>query len=267
MKQSLRSLEEFGKLDRPEKGRSKTPTTFQAIRYRTYTLERCITIATVSRDRIEPVRLCVLTDGLQDADAFTKLVDRLLAAGVRMIQLRDKRLPDDQLVERGNRLVELTRNHQSLAIINDRPDMAAAVQADGVHLGQDDLSVKDARAVMGPRRLIGVSTHSIEQARKAVLDGANYLGVGPTFPSTTKSLAHYPGLELLRQVANETSIPAFAIGGINMASAANVLTTGIGRIAVSQAVVSTPDPAAAARNLLAILSKNRPSADTRQPRS
>jgi thiamine-phosphate pyrophosphorylase len=265
VKQSLRSLEEFAKLDPPERACSSRPTTIEAIRYRVYTLERCITIATISRDRLGPIRLCVLTDGLADADTFARLVDQLLAAGVRMIQLRDKRLPDNQLIDRGNRLVKLTRNHQALAIINDRPDMAVAVQADGVHLGQDDLSVKDARAILGPRRLIGLSTHSIEQARKGVLDGADYLGVGPTFPSTTKSFDHYPGLGLLRQVAAEMSIPAFAIGGINVASAANVLTTGIDRIAVSQAVASAPDPAAAANILLSILAPKGTSADDSQP--
>src|SRR5205085_9308028 len=140
----------------------------------------------------------------ESESAFAALVEGLVAAGVGAIQLRDESLPVRQLVERARLLVAETRNApRTLAIINDRPAVAAAVGADGVHLGQDDFTVKDARAVVGSNTLIGVSTHSIEQARQAVVDGANYLGVGPTFSSPTKQFDSYPGLELLRQVAAE----------------------------------------------------------------
>ena len=101
---------------------------------------------------------------------------------------------------------------------------------------------------------MGVSTHSIEQARQAVLDGANYIGVGPTFPSDTKSFEHFPGLDLLRAVAAEIRLPAFAIGGITAENLADVLATGFPRIAVSAAVTAAADPAEAARQLLAGLS-------------
>ena len=104
----------------------------------------------------------------------------------------------------------------SLAIVNDRADVAAIVGADGVHLGQDDLSVKDARAIVGPRMLVGVSTHNIDQARTAVLDGANYLGAGPTFASRTKAFDDFAGLDYLREVAAEIRLPTFAIGGIGI---------------------------------------------------
>ena len=90
------------------------------------------------------------------------------------------------------------RNRETLFIVNDRPDLAALARADGVHVGQEELSVKDARSIVGPEMLVGVSTHSIEQARQAVLDGANYIGVGPTFPSGTKQFEQFPGVELLR---------------------------------------------------------------------
>ena len=129
-----------------------------------------------------------------------------------------------------------------MAIINDRPDVAAAADADGVHLGQDDMSVKDARAIVGPRKLVGVSTHSIEQGRQAVLDGANYIGVGPTFPSVTKQFDAFPGLELLRQVAAEIRLPAFAIGGITAANLSEVRGAGFHRVAVSSAVTQAASP-------------------------
>jgi thiamine-phosphate pyrophosphorylase len=134
--------------------------------------------------------------------------------------------------------------------MNDRPDLAAVCHADGVHLGQEDLSVKDARTIVGADALIGVSTHTIEQARQAVLDGANYIGVGPTFPSGTKHFENFPGLEFLRAVAAEIRLPAFAIGGITPANLPQVLSTGITRIAVSGTIISAPDPAAVVNNLL-----------------
>ena len=146
-----------------------------------------------------------------------------------VLQLRDKRLADRELIDRARRLRRLTRGTATLLIINDRPDLAALAQADGVHVGQEELSVKDARSIVGPDVLIGVSTHSIEQARQAVLDGANYLGVGPTFPSGTKQFDHFPGLELLRAVAAEIRLPAFAIGGITRENLDQVKSAGFRR--------------------------------------
>jgi thiamine-phosphate pyrophosphorylase len=113
--------------------------------------------------------------------------------------------------------------------------------------------VKDARRIVGPEALVGVSTHSIDQARKAVLDGANYIGVGPTFLSNTKTFEQFPGLELLRAVAAEIRLPAFAIGGITRENVAQVLSAGISRIAVSGAVALADDPAQAAKELRSLL--------------
>ena len=130
--------------------------------------------------------------------------------------------------------------------MNDRPDLAVLSGADGVHVGQDELTVKDARRILGPSGLIGVSTHSLEQARAAVLDGANYIGVGPTFPSGTKQFAEFTGIELLRAVQAEIRLPAFAIGGITEENLPQVLATGFRRVAVSGAIADADDPAAAA---------------------
>jgi thiamine-phosphate pyrophosphorylase len=135
-----------------------------------------------------------------------------------------------------------TREADTVFIMNDRADLAAATDADGVHVGQDELPVKEARAIVGPRRLVGVSTHSIEQARQAVLDGADYLGVGPVFPSATKAFDSLAGLELVRQIAAEISLPWFAIGGINAENIGAVLEAGATRIAVSHAILSAHDP-------------------------
>jgi thiamine-phosphate pyrophosphorylase len=177
----------------------------------------------------------------------------LIAASADVLQLRDKGLDDRRLVERARLLREMTAGTATLLIVNDRPDVARLVRAHGVHLGQGDLSVKDARAIVGPEALVGVSTHSIEQARQAVLDGANYLGVGPTFSSGTKQFAEFPGVALLRAVAAEIRLPAFAIGGVAPGNLAEVLATGMGRIAVGGAITTAGDPAAVAREIAARL--------------
>ncbi len=259
-KQSLRSLEEYGKVALP-----KISPQFEQLRYRLYTIEKAIGITHDGLQRLGDVRLCVLVDGRETIDELGQLVDALVSAGVGMIQLRDKRPGDAELVERGRCLVDWAKRSRNsnpspspslqgrgtpVVIINDRADVAAAVDADGVHLGQDDLTVKDARAILGPRKLIGVSTHSIEQARTAVLDGANYIGAGPTFPSSTKAFDTYPGPDLLRQVAAEIRLPTFAIGGIGPENLKKVLDTGVQRIAVGGAVLDASDPAEAVSALV-----------------
>jgi thiamine-phosphate pyrophosphorylase len=162
-------------------------------------------------------------------------------------------------------LETVTLPSRPLAIINDRPAVAATVDADGVHIGQDDFTVKDARAVLGPRKLIGVSTHSIEQARHAVLDGANYIGVGPTFPSPTKQFDAFPGLDLLRAVPAELRLPAFAIGGISGDNVADVAAAGFTRIAVSGAVTGAASATSAVNQLRTSLTASSPTAKHSTP--
>jgi thiamine-phosphate pyrophosphorylase len=246
--QSLRSLEEYGKLLSPE-----FAARIETLRYRLYTLEKAIDVGRSSRDRLEGVTLCVLVDGQPSAADFERLIAMLVDAGAGMIQLRDKSLNDRDLVARARLLRQLTREKPTLAIVNDRADVAAAADADGVHLGQEDLMVKDARAIVGTQMLIGVSTHNIEQARAAVLEGANYLGAGPTFPSGTKKFETFAGLEYLRQVSGGIRLPTFAIGGINAKNLRDVLGTGMTRVAVGGGVTAANDPAVAARDLVSML--------------
>jgi thiamine-phosphate pyrophosphorylase len=251
LEESLRSLEEFGKVVDPELGAE-----VERLRYRSYTLERAVETTRNSLDRLAGVRLYVLLDGRSTLGEFEPLVRELIAAGVGAIQLRDKQMADRELLARARRLRELTRDTQVLFIMNDRPDLAALADADGVHVGQDELSVHDVRTIVGPRMLIGVSTHSLVQARAAVLDGANYIGVGPTFASNTKSFAatQLTGTGLLRAVADEIRLPAFAIGGVEHENLPDVLAAGFTRVAVSGAVAAAVDPGAAARELVRLLS-------------
>ncbi len=245
LQEAFRSLAEFGKLINPQ-----FPAEVEELRYRAYTLERAAHIAARSHDRLGHARLYVLIDGRETPEALDALASQLIAAGVHVIQLRDKRLADRELLDRARRLRALTRGSPALFIMNDRPDLAALAEADGVHVGQEELTVKDARQVVGPDALVGVSTHSLEQARQAVLDGADYLGLGPTFASGTKSFDRFPGIDFLRQAAAEIALPAFAIGGITVENLPQVLAAGIRRIAVGQSIVEAVDPSAAARAML-----------------
>jgi thiamine-phosphate pyrophosphorylase len=246
LQESFRSLEEFGKLIDPI-----WAAEIKQLRYRSYTLHRAVEITRTSVERLANARLYVLIDGRTSLHDFRQLAQALIDAGIHVLQLRDKKIDDRQLLERARLCRELTRGTGILFIINDRPDLAAICRADGVHLGQEDLTVKDARAIVGVDALIGVSTHSIEQARQAVLDGANYIGIGPTFPSGTKPFEKFPGLDFLRAVAAEIRLPAFAIGGIMPANLPQVLATGIMRVAVSGAITSASEPALIVRDLLA----------------
>jgi thiamine-phosphate pyrophosphorylase len=246
--QSLRSLEEYGKLVECEFAGS-----MESLRYGLYTLEKAIDVGRSSRERLHGIHLCVLVSGSDSVAKFEQMIDGLVAAGVGMIQLRDKQLDDRDLALRARKLVERTRGRHTLCIVNDRADIAATVGADGVHVGQEDLSVKDVRAIVGTRMLVGVSTHHIKQARAAVLDGADYLGAGPTFASRTKSFDGFAGLDYLRQVASEISLPTFAIGGITAQNLPNVLSSGISRVAVASAVTEAGNPSLAATELFGLL--------------
>jgi thiamine-phosphate pyrophosphorylase len=245
IEEAFRSLEEYGKIIDPS-----AAARLEQLRYRVYTLERAVETGHHSRERLAAARLYVLVDGRESRAAFSDLVRTLVATGVHVLQMRDKQLADRQLVERARILCELTQGTSTLAIINDRADIASLVRADGVHVGQDELSVKEARSIVGTTALIGVSTHSLAQARQAVLDGASYIGVGPTFPSTTKSFAEFPGLELIRAVSAEITLPSFAIGGITLENLSEVLAAGATRVAVSSAVGAAADPAMAIQNFV-----------------
>ena len=243
IQQALRSLEEFGKT-----GSIEWAATAERLRYRVYQLEKQILERPVGG--LDFATLCVLIDqGDSEAD-FEKRTRELIEARVPLLQLRIKDLPDNRLLERARRALEWTVGSDTALIINDRPDVATLAGAHGVHLGQDDLPLATTRPLVGPQRWIGISTHSILQARRAVEEGADYIGVGPTFPSQTKSFESFPGLGLLREVAGELSIPAFAIGGVHLDNLDQVLHCGIQRVAVASAIWKAPSAGQAAREFL-----------------
>ncbi|WP_146402080.1 thiamine phosphate synthase [Pseudobythopirellula maris] len=255
VQQSLRSLEEYSKI-----GGADVAGRFETLRYESYTLEKALAATRSAIERFDGVRLYVLVGACGDAREFESLVVALMAGGAQALQLRDKQADDRTLLARARALVALTRQAGVLAIVNDRPDLATLARADGVHVGQTELGVKEARTIVGPNALVGVSTHTIEQARAAVLDGADYIGCGPTFPSQTKSFDAFAGLAFLEQVAAEVRLPAFAIGGVDAANLPQVLQTGCSRVAVSAAVAQAADPGAAAKLLAKALTPDNAAA-------
>jgi thiamine-phosphate pyrophosphorylase len=254
--QALRSLQECALLLRPE-----FAPHFERLRYRLYDLERAALGVVRARDRLDGVTLCVLVAGGTDERAFTTLVGSLFEAGVRLIQLRDKSLPTAVLARRARQAVELARRHRqsgdAIVIVNDRPDVAVATGADGVHLGADDLSVEEARRVTGPMGVIGRTAHDVEEAHRAVVAGADYLGVGPCFPSSTKSFPVQAPADFLAAVGATIGLPTFAIGGVTVERLEALAGFGLTRVAVAAAVTGAADPARAAAEFIARLAVRR----------
>jgi thiamine-phosphate pyrophosphorylase len=248
LQEALRSLEEFGKVLDPRLGEA-----VEQLRYRSYTVERALCTGAEARHKLAGARLYVLLSGATCAAALDWTIAEAAAGGAQVVQLREKALTDRDLLAQARRAREWTRRAGVLLIVNDRPDIARLVGADGVHLGQDDLPVREARRILGPDALIGVSTHTLAQVRRAVLDGASYIGVGPTFRSSTKDFVELAGLEFVRQALAETTLPAFVIGGVNAETVGAAVAAGARRVAVGEAVARAEDPRVAAAALRAVL--------------
>lgn len=251
VQQSLRCLEEYGKTLAPEMAAD-----VERIRYQIYTFGRQLELIMHRRQSLADAKLYVLVDIIDEPDLWRQRIAELATAGADLIQIRDKAVSDRLLWQRCRMAVETLRKLDGVAcrvIINDRADIAAAVDADGVHVGQDELPVEAVRQIVGDDKIVGLSTHSIEQAREAVRVGADYIGCGPTFPSRTKSFQHFPGVEFLNEVAREIEIPAFAIGGIDSEHLPAVIASGVSRIAVSGAVWNQADMVGAVRGLRRVL--------------
>ncbi len=218
-------------------------------RYQAYELERRLAATLRCDGRLAQASLCVLITEAICRRPWFDTAEQAIRGGADCLQLREKSLESGELLERAKKLTALCRVRGVLCIINDRPDIALLSGADGVHVGQGDLPVREVRKMLGDRAMIGVSTHRIEQARQAVRDGADYLGAGPVFPSATKPRNFVAGCDYLRQLAAEVTIPAFAIAGIDSTNLDAVLATGIRRVAVTAAVVGARDVAGAVREI------------------
>lgn len=199
--------------------------------------------------------LCLILD--QDylpADAEAVMA-AALSAGVSFFQYRSKGGSRKSIYEVSLRLSRLASETHTVFVVNDHADIAAAVDADGVHLGQDDLPIAHARTLLGKSKLIGISTHTVAQAREAQLNGADYIGFGPMFTTATKDAGPVQGLENLSLVRKAISMPIVAIGGINHTNIADVIRHGADGAAVISAVLSSPDIKIASSELLSIVDR------------
>jgi thiamine-phosphate pyrophosphorylase len=191
------------------------------------------------------------TDGASGEDG--SLGEILAGAGVELIQIRDKKASARKIYGASNKLAETLRSLGVRILVNDRPDIAAMIGAGGVHVGQEDLSVEAARKICGSARWVGVSTHNLEQFREANRTSADYIAVGPIFPTATKENPDpVVGLELLRTARQLTKKPLVAIGGITIKSAESVFRAGADSLAVVRDLISGEDPAQRVREYLAI---------------
>lgn len=267
--QALRVLEEYTKLMPVESANvepSSISSQIESIRYQTYQLEKEMSSQGVHQSRLDQANLCVLVPAFETKAKLEKAIVELVQGGATMIQLREKNLDDRTLLSLATFVVGILDSmfnenspeqigSRPLLIVNDRPDLCQMSGADGVHLGQDDLPIGQVRSWLGDEKLIGVSTHSVEQAKTAQSDGADYIGVGPTFQSSTKQFDSYHGTELLSKVAQEIKIPAFAIGGITLENLDLVLKAGFDRIAVAGGVLRSDNLAQTTRQFTERLSQ------------
>ena len=204
------------------------------------------------RARLQSARLYFVADrgGLEHA------LDGALAGGADLVQLRDKTADDREVVEAAAWARERCARHGALFILNDRADLAVAVGADGVHVGQDDMPVAEARAVVGEDAIVGLSTHSIAQADAGARSGADYIAVGPVHATPTKEGRPAIGLEPVRHAAAHiTGLPWFAIGGIDQQTVGDVVAAGAGRAVIVRAIAHADDPEAVTRALRAALER------------
>ena len=202
------------------------------------------------------LRLYVIPDRAIGAPrSLLEQTETALAGGAAAIQLRDKQLEGRELLAAATAMAELCRRAGALFIVNDRLDIALLANAHGAHLGQDDLPAAEARRLCPPGFIIGVSVQTEEQARLAKAQGADYLGIGAVYPTRTKDAAAL-GLDGVRRVAAATDLPSVAIGGINLANAAEVMTAGVDGLSVISAVVGAEDVCGAAKNFLDIINRN-----------
>ena len=196
------------------------------------------------------MRLYALVTEAHCRHPWRETAQMLIEGGVDAIQLREKNLSDSELLKRAWELRQMTRRTDVLFIVNDRLDVAMLSGADGVHLGQDDLPPEDVRRVVGRRLIIGLSTHSPEQAEDALFRGADYVGVGPVYRTETKGYAEGGGPEFVARMCAATPLPTVAIGGITPDNAREVVEAGAQAVAACAALCGADDPRAAAQAFL-----------------
>jgi thiamine-phosphate pyrophosphorylase len=254
--EALRVLEEYGKIYSSQMGHA-----FKQMRYRVYTLESQL-MGSLSdsptghesgrsrHEQLQRSRLYLVTSPVEN---LFQVVEAALQGGVTLVQYRDKNSDDLTRFARAEKLKDLCHQFNALFIVNDRVDLALAVDADGVHLGQEDLPVAYARKILGDQRIIGRSTHQPEDLQRAMAEGADYVGVGPVYATPTKAGRAAAGLDYVRYAASHATMPWFAIGGIDSTNLPEVIAAGAQRISVVRAIMEAEQPTSVTQFLISQL--------------
>ncbi|MGF1480159.1 MAG: thiamine phosphate synthase [Cyanophyceae cyanobacterium] len=247
VEEALRVLEEYGKLESSRMGMA-----CKQMRYQMYVLEGQVLH---NRHRqLQDAQLYLVTS---PSDQLMTVVEGALQGGLSLVQYRDKTADDEVRFEQAQALCQLCHRYGALFIVNDRLDVALAVNADGVHLGQQDLPIAAAKQLLGPRCIVGRSTTNPEEMERAIAGGADYIGVGPVYETPTKVGKPAAGLEYVHYAANHASVPWFAIGGIDADNINEVLAAGAQRIAVVRAIMQSDQPTLVSQYLIAQLRQQR----------
>ena len=193
------------------------------------------------KDFLHRIRLYVLISSSIATKSVKETTRLVIDGGADAIQLREKIISDSEFISLAGEVRDITTKSGTLLIINDRVHVAKEINADGVHLGQQDMSALEARNIIGGGKIIGVSTHSVTQARQAQKDGADYIAIGPIYPTKTKDYEPSIGIEIIREISRTVDIPFIAIGAITLENLDEVLNAGASRIAVCSAIIGSKD--------------------------
>jgi len=248
VQEALRVIEEFTRVTDP-----KLCKIASKIRYETYEIEINVLKTSEGINKRQILEDCSIYLITTNRRGLEEIVVQALKAGVKIVQYREKLLHDKEKISQAKCLASLCKKYNSLFIVNDRIDIALAVDADGIHLGQEDIPPKIAREILGSEKIIGRSTHCLEDIKNAEEEGCDYIGIGPIFPSKTKKQLNPIGIENLRKGLNATLLPAFAIGGINHSNINKLNKLDNLRIAVSDTIINSNDPFSRTEKLLKFL--------------
>ena len=244
--EALRVLEEYGKLLCSEANIGRI---CKNLRYRVYALESQL----LNSDRHQLLFRSYLYLVTSPSEDLLAVVNDSLKGGLTLVQYRDKEIDDNIRLAQAQQLCELCHSYGALFIVNDRVDLALAVDADGVHLGQQDVPIALAREILGNHKIIGRSTTNPNEMQAAIEEGANYIGVGPVYKTPTKPGKEPAGLEYVKYAAQNCPIPWFAIGGVNIDNVGNVVAAGGQRVAVVRSIMESEHPSVTVRQFLSCL--------------
>jgi thiamine-phosphate pyrophosphorylase len=249
VQEALRVLEEYGKLSSP-----KMSSGCKQMRYRVYTLESNL-LTYRRRQLLTTARLYLVTSPKHD---LLPRVEAALQGGLTLVQYRGKETDDIDQLAIAQKMCQLCHRYGALFILNDRVDLALAVNADGVHLGQQDISIDVARQLLGSQKIIGRSTTNPDEMARAIKEGADYIGVGPVYETPTKPGKTAAGLEYVEYAVKNATVPWFAIGGIDTDNISDVVKTGASGVAIVRAIMESEQPTHTVQFCLSVLNRITP---------